>query len=113
MFTIANPEFEKHIPDIYSPEPQLCKANTSNVYVETPFLNLNIKVLVIENNINTSVYVKRDDFVLLTGNLPGLILTSLDSNLTVSTFLNLFNLLCVALVFRAFILKIVKLLLNR
>ena len=30
MFTIDNPEFEKHIPDIYPTELQLNKANTSD-----------------------------------------------------------------------------------
>ena len=28
IFTIDNPEFEKHIPDIYPTKPQLNKANT-------------------------------------------------------------------------------------
>ena len=44
IFTINNPEFEKHIPDIYRTERQLNKANTSDK--ETSFLNLNIKVAV-------------------------------------------------------------------
>ena len=30
IFTIDNPEFEKHIPDIYQAELQLNKANTSD-----------------------------------------------------------------------------------
>ena len=30
IFTIDNPEFEKHIPDIYPTELQLNKANTSD-----------------------------------------------------------------------------------
>ena len=30
IFTIDNPEFEKHIPDIYKTELQLNKANTSD-----------------------------------------------------------------------------------
>ena len=38
IFTIDNPEFEKHIPDIYPAELQLNKANTSNK--ETSFLDL-------------------------------------------------------------------------
>ena len=38
IFTIDNPEFEKHIPDIYPTELQLNKANTSEK--ETSFLHL-------------------------------------------------------------------------
>ena len=41
IFTIDNPEFKKHIPDIYPTELQLNKANTSDK--ETSFLDLNIK----------------------------------------------------------------------
>ena len=59
IFTINNPEFEKHIPDIYPAEHQLNKTNTSDK--ETSFLDLNIKV--IGSDIHTSVYDKRDDFV--------------------------------------------------
>ena len=58
IFTIANPEFEKHISDIYSADLQLNKANTSDK--ETSFLDLNIKV--IGSDIHTSVYDKRADF---------------------------------------------------
>ena len=59
IFTIDNPEFEKHIPDIYPTELQLNKANTSDK--ETSFLDLNIKV--IGSEVHTSVYNKRDDLV--------------------------------------------------
>ena len=58
IFTIDNPEFAEHIPDIYPRELQLNKANTSDK--ETSFMNLNIKV--VGSNIHTSVYDKRDDF---------------------------------------------------
>ena len=58
IFTIDNPEFEKHIPDIYPAERQLNRANTSDK--ETSFLDLNIKV--IGSDIHTSVYDIRDDF---------------------------------------------------
>ena len=58
IFTIDNPEFEKHIPDVYPRELQLNKANTSDK--ETSFLDLNIKV--IGNDVHTSVYDKRDAF---------------------------------------------------
>ena len=68
IFTIDNPEFAEHIPDIYLRELQLNKANTSNK--ETSFLVLNIKV--IGNNIHTSIYDKRDDFVFSIVNFPWL-----------------------------------------
>ena len=68
IFTIDNPEFEKHISDIYPAELQLNKANTSDK--ETSFLDLNIKV--IGSEINTSVYNKRDDFGFPIVNFPWL-----------------------------------------
>ena len=43
IFTIDNPEFEKHIPNIYPTELQLNKAITSDK--ETSFLDLNVKVI--------------------------------------------------------------------
>ena len=58
IFTIDNPEFEKHIPDIYPTEIQLNKANTSDK--ETSFFDLNIKV--IGSDVDASGYEKRDDF---------------------------------------------------
>ena len=51
IFTIDNPEFEKHTSDIYPAELQLNKGNTSDK--ETSFLDLNIKV--IGSDIHTSV----------------------------------------------------------
>ena len=68
IFTIDNPEFEKHIPDIYPAELQLNKANTLDK--ETSFLDLNIKVIGID--IHTSVYDKRDDFGFPIVNFPWL-----------------------------------------
>ena len=68
IFTIDNPEFEKHIPDIYPAELQLNKANTSDK--ETSFLDLDIKF--IGSDIHTSVYDKRDDFGFPIVNFPGL-----------------------------------------
>ena len=68
IFTIDNPEFEKHIPDIYPRELQLNKANTSDK--ETSFLDLNIKV--IGSDVHTSVYDKRDDFGFPIINFPWL-----------------------------------------
>ena len=58
IFTIDNPEPEKHIPDIYPAELQLNKANT--IDKETSFLDLNI--IVIGSDIHTSDYDKREDF---------------------------------------------------
>ena len=68
IFTIDNPESEKHIPAIYPAELQLNKANTSEK--ETSFLDLNIKV--IWSDIHTSVYDKRDDFGFPIVNFPWL-----------------------------------------
>ena len=68
IFTINNPEFEKHIPDIYPRELQLNKANTSNK--ETSFIDLNIKV--IGSDVHNSVYDKCDDFGFPIVNFPWL-----------------------------------------
>ena len=66
--TIDNPEFEKHIPNIYPMELQLNKANTSDK--ETSFLDLNIKVIC--SDVHTSVYDKCDDFGFPIVNFPWL-----------------------------------------
>ena len=66
IFTIDNPEFEKHIPDIYPTELQLNKAITSDK--ETSFLDLNIKV--VGSDVHISVYDKRDDFGFPIVNFP-------------------------------------------
>ena len=68
IFTIDNPEFEKHIPDTYPAKLKLNKANTSDE--ETSFLDLNIKG--IDNDVHTSVYDKRDDFGFSIVNFPWL-----------------------------------------
>ena len=57
ILSIDNPEFEKHIPDIYPTELQLNKANTSDI--ETSFFDFNIKVIV---SVHISDYDKRDIF---------------------------------------------------
>ena len=67
IFTIDNPEFVKHIPDIYPAEFQLNKANT---WETKSFLDLNTKV--IGSNIETSAYNKRDVFGFLIANFPWL-----------------------------------------
>ena len=108
IFTIDNPEFEKHIPDIYPMELQLNKANTS--YKETSFIELNIKV--IGSDVHTSVYDKRDDFGFPIVNFPWL---SADVprlppyGVYISRWLELLG---VALAFGISILKIYKLLPN-
>ena len=68
IFTIDNPEFEKHIPDIYPTELQLNKENTSDK--ETSFLDLNMKV--IGSDVHTTVYDKRDNFGFPIVNFPWL-----------------------------------------
>ena len=76
IFPIDNPEFEKHIPDIYPAELHFNKGNTSDK--ETSSIDLNIKV--IGSDIQTSVYDKRDDFLFpivnflwLSGDFPSLL----------------------------------------
>ena len=64
IFTIDNPEFEKHIPDIYPTELQLNKAITSDK--ETSFLDLKVDC----SEVHTSVYDKRDDFGFPIVNFP-------------------------------------------
>ena len=76
IFTIDNPAFAEHIPDIYLRELPLNKANTSDT--ETSFLDLNIKV--IGSNIHNSVYGKRDDFEFPIVNFPWLSGDVLDSH---------------------------------
>ena len=66
ILTIDNPEFEQHISDIYPAELQLNKANACDK--ETPFLDLNIKV--VDDDFHTSVYDKRDDFGFPIVNFP-------------------------------------------
>ena len=96
IFTIDNPEFEKHIPDKYPTELQLNKAITSDK--ETSFLDLNIKV--VGSDVHTSVYDKRDDFGFPITISPGLVVMFLDSHLMLFTFLSQLDLLDVALAFR-------------
>ena len=66
IFTIDNPEFKKHILDIYPTELQFNKAKTWDK--ETYFLDFSIKV--IGSDVHTSVYDKRDDFGFPIVNFP-------------------------------------------
>ena len=70
ILTIDNPEFEQHtrISDIYPAELQLNKANACDK--ETPFLDLNIKV--VDDDIHTILYDKHDDFGFPIVNFPWL-----------------------------------------
>ena len=75
IFTIDNPEFAEHVPDMCPGELRLSRAGISDR--ETSFLGLNIGV--VGSNINTSVYDRRDDFGFpmvdfpwLSGGVPGL-----------------------------------------
>ena len=60
IFTIDNPEFEIHIPDIYPTELQFNKTNTSDK--ETSFLDLIVKVFGSYVHTCTIVYDKGKDF---------------------------------------------------
>ena len=101
MFTIDNPEFEKHIPDVYPAELQLNKANTSDK--ETSFLDLNIKVMVVTFIPVFTTNAMTLDFLLLISH--GWVVTSLDSHRMVFTFLSWLDLLDVVLAFWISILK--------
>ncbi|KAK3096998.1 hypothetical protein FSP39_005494 [Pinctada imbricata] len=68
ILTIDNPVFEKYKNVIYPQELIRNKANVSNT--ETPFLDLNIKI--VNGEIHTSVYDKRDDFGFNIVNFPWL-----------------------------------------
>ena len=68
IFTVDNPEFDNHIPDIYPAELQLNTAITSDK--GSSFLGLNVKVIV--SDIHIRVYDKRDDFGFPIVNFPWL-----------------------------------------
>ena len=68
IFIIDNPEFERHIPDIYLTELQLHIASTSDK--ETSFLDLDIEV--IGSGVRASVCNKRDVFGFPIVNFPWL-----------------------------------------
>ena len=109
IFTIDNPEFEKHIPYIYQTELQLKKAKTADK--ETSFLDFNIKI--IGSDVHTSVYDKRDDFGFLIVNFPWLsgdVPIPLSYGVYISQLVRFAR--CCALAFRISILKIFNLLPN-
>ena len=94
IFTIDNPAFEKHIPDIYPTELQLNKANTSDE--ETSFLDLNIKAVMFIPAFTTNAMTSN----FLSSISPGSVVMFLDSDRIVFTFLSCLDLLGVALAFR-------------
>ena len=106
IFTIDNPTFAEHIPDIYPRELQLNKANTSDK--ETSFLDLNIKVI---GNNHTSVYDKRDNFGFPIVNFPWLC-GDVPRLPSYGIYISQFDLLDVVLAFLISILKIFKSLQN-
>ena len=58
LFNIDNPYFEGMVNQIYPPELQLNKANTTNT--EAPFLDLHISIA--NGFVSSKIYIKRDDF---------------------------------------------------
>ena len=104
IFTIDNPEFEKHIPDIYQRELQLNKAKTSDKETSLKELLEMTFIPAFTTNAMTS------DFLSLISH--GWVVTFQDSHRTVFTFHNWLDLLGVVLAFWISILKISKLLQN-
>ena len=102
--TIKNPEFYKHIPEIYPTKLAMKKANRSTSDKETSFLDLLIKD--IGSDVHNSVYGKRDVFGFPIVNFPWLSVMFLDSYRMVFTFLSWLNLLGVVLAFWISILKV-------
>ena len=72
IFTIDNPDFEKHIPDIYTTELQLNKANTSDKEISFLYFSINFNIKVIGSDVHTSVYDRRDNFRFPIVNIPWL-----------------------------------------
>ena len=83
IFTIDNPEFEKHIPDIYPTELQLKKVIMSDK--ETSFLDLNIMLAVMFISVFMTNPMTAD---FLSSISPGLVVMFLDSHLMLFTFLS-------------------------
>ena len=96
IFTIENPEFEKHIPDIYAVELRLNKANTSDK--ETLLLDLNIKF--IGSDIIPAFTTNAMTPVFLSVIFRVWVLTFQYSHRTVFTFRSWLDLLGVVLVFK-------------
>ena len=66
LLNIDNPYFEGMVNQIYPPELQLNKANTSDT--EAPFLDLHLSIS--NGFVSSKIYYKRDDFDFDIVNLP-------------------------------------------
>ena len=66
LLNTDNPYFEVMVNDIYPPELQLNKANTSDT--EAPFLDLHLSIS--NGFVSSKIYDKRDDFDFDIGNFP-------------------------------------------
>ena len=66
LFNIDNPYFEGMVNQIYPPELQLYKANTSDT--EAPFLDLHLSIS--NGFVSSKIYDKRDDFDFVIVNFP-------------------------------------------
>ena len=66
LLNILNSYFEGVVNQIYPPEQELNKANTT--YTETPFLDLNVSV--VNGFVSSKIYDKRNDFDFETVNFP-------------------------------------------
>ena len=66
LLNIDNPYFEGKANQIYPPELQLNKANTTDT--ESPFLDLHLSIA--NGFVSSNIYDKRDDFPFLDGDVP-------------------------------------------
>ena len=66
LFSIENPYFEGMVNQIYPPERQLYKANTSDT--EAPFLSLHLSIP--NGLVSSKIYEKHDKFPFLDGDVP-------------------------------------------
>ena len=60
LLNIGNPYFEGMVNQIYLPELQLNKANTTDT--EAPFLDLHVHLSIANGFVSSKIYDKRDDF---------------------------------------------------
>ena len=66
LFNIENPYFKGMVNQIYPPELQLNKANTSDT--ETPFLNFHLSIS--NGLVSFKIYDKHDKFPFFDGDVP-------------------------------------------
>ena len=89
LLNIDNPYIEGMVNQIYRPELQLNKANTTDT--EAPFLDLHLSLA--DEFVSSKIYDKRDDFDFDIVNFPFCILTFLAVIRMVYIFRNLLGLL--------------------